>query len=58
MKLIAHGANREQATARLLEALDRLQINGIRTNAAFVSALLVDARFATLQHDTRMLDRG
>ncbi|WP_323034942.1 acetyl-CoA carboxylase biotin carboxylase subunit [Pararhodobacter sp.] len=58
IKLIAHGADREQAIARLLDALDRLRIEGIRTNAAFVGALLVDARFATLQHDTRMLDRG
>lgn len=58
MKLIAHGADREQAIMRMLDALEQLQIEGIRTNAAFVGALLVDARFAALQHDTRMLDRG
>lgn len=58
MKLIAHGADREQAITRLLGALDQLQIEGIRTNAQFVGSLLMDARFATLQHDTRMLDRG
>ena len=58
LKLIAHGAERTQAIARLIDALDRLQIEGIRTNAGFVAGLLADARFATLQHDTRMLDRG
>ena len=58
MKLIAHGADRAQAVARLADALDRLQIDGIRTNARFITGLLADPRFATLQHDTRMLDRG
>jgi 3-methylcrotonyl-CoA carboxylase alpha subunit len=58
MKLIAHGVDRAQAISRLAEALDRLRIEGIRTNSAFVRGLLMDPRFAALQHDTRMLDRG
>ena len=58
MKLIAHGADRAQAVARLIGALDRLQIQGIRTNAPFLRGLLRDTRFETVQHDTRMLDRG
>lgn len=58
LKLIAHGADRAQAISRLVGALDRLRIEGIRTNVQFVGSLLMDARFATLQHDTRMLDRG
>lgn len=58
LKLIAHGADRGQAIARLAGALERLRIDGIRTNAAFVRDLLLDDRFAGLRHDTRMLDRG
>lgn len=58
MKLIAHGENRGQSISRLVDALDRLQIDGIKTNADFVRGLLLDPRFVALSHDTRMLDRS
>ncbi len=45
-KLVAHGANRQQAIARLLRALDDLTVEGLSTNAAFLHQVLSDPDFA------------
>jgi len=44
-KLITHGPDREQAVARMREALNRFVVRGISTNIAFQSALMRNSRF-------------
>jgi propionyl-CoA carboxylase alpha chain len=44
-KLITHGSDREQAVARMREALNRFVVRGISTNIAFQSALMRNPRF-------------
>jgi acetyl-CoA carboxylase, biotin carboxylase subunit len=56
-KIIAHGATREIARARLLAALARTRIEGVHTNLAFQAALLEDAEFARGGVDTGFLLR-
>jgi len=55
-KLIAHGADRGEARARLLEALRRTRISGIATNRQLLARILRDPAFITLSLDTRWLD--
>jgi propionyl-CoA carboxylase alpha chain len=45
-KLAAHGATREEATARLRAALDGFYIRGPRHNVDFLAAVLAKKRFA------------
>jgi propionyl-CoA carboxylase alpha chain len=44
-KLIAFGADRETAIARLQDALDRFYISGVRHNVAFLAAIAASERF-------------
>jgi propionyl-CoA carboxylase alpha chain len=44
-KLIAHGATREEALARLRTALDRFVIRGVQHNISFLAALIQHPRF-------------
>src|SRR5439155_4937277 len=44
-KLIAYGANRETAIARLQDALDCFYISGVRHNVAFLAAIAASERF-------------
>jgi acetyl/propionyl-CoA carboxylase alpha subunit len=44
-KVIAHGRDREQARARLLDALKRLTLLGVTTNQGFLIDLLEDQAF-------------
>jgi propionyl-CoA carboxylase alpha chain len=44
-KLIAYGADRETAIARLEDALDRFTISGVRHNVAFLAAIAASERF-------------
>ena len=55
-KLIAHGATREEALARMTEALKQYEILGVRHNVAFLRALL--ARPEVIRHDvhTRFIE--
>jgi geranyl-CoA carboxylase alpha subunit len=46
-KLIAHGANREEARRRLLRALDDTHVHGITTNRTFLAAALAHPAFIT-----------
>jgi len=55
-KLIATGEVREAARRRAVEALRSFPILGIRTNVAFLIALLEHPRFAAGDIDTRFLD--
>ena len=57
-KVIAHGADREQALARLRGALDRCEIGGVTTNLGLHRALLADGEFARGGVDTGYLERA
>ncbi len=45
-KVIAHGATRDEARARLARALDNTVALGVATNKAFLAAVLRDGEFA------------
>ena len=55
-KLIAHGANREQALARLVQALDHALVIGPKTNLAFLMSLCRAREVATGAFDTGLID--
>lgn len=56
-KIIAHGADRDQALARLDRALSQTRVLGIQTNVEFLRFLLADERVAAGDLDTGLLDR-
>jgi acetyl-CoA/propionyl-CoA carboxylase biotin carboxyl carrier protein len=56
-KLITWGADRSESTARALEALSRFEILGVRTNVAFLGAILRHPAFVSGQIDTGFLSR-
>ncbi|MGH3192212.1 MAG: hypothetical protein ACRDOL_34190, partial [Streptosporangiaceae bacterium] len=56
-KLVAFGADRGEALARLRGALGRCEIGGVTTNVAMLAALVADAEFAAGGVDTGYLAR-
>jgi len=56
-KLIAFGATREEARARLLRALDEYFVGGIRTNLGLFRRILRDEKFVSGDLNTGFLDR-
>jgi 3-methylcrotonyl-CoA carboxylase alpha subunit len=56
-KLIAHGADRPQAIARLSRALEETVVAGPRTSAPFLHALLAHPTFAAGEMDTGLIGR-
>jgi acetyl-CoA carboxylase biotin carboxylase subunit len=56
-KLIAYGATREAAIARMLPALETYVIGGIRTNLALFRRILEDEGFRSAAIDTGYLER-
>ncbi|MEO8753883.1 MAG: acetyl-CoA carboxylase biotin carboxylase subunit [Casimicrobiaceae bacterium] len=56
-KIIAHGADRPAALARLRQALGATRLTGIQTNLAFQASLLDDPAFAAGGVDTAWLAR-
>ncbi|OBJ68025.1 biotin carboxylase N-terminal domain-containing protein [Mycobacterium sp. 1274756.6] len=56
-KIIAHGANREQARRRLISALERTRIFGLTTNRTFLIDILRHDRFAESEATTAFLDQ-
>jgi len=54
-KLIAGGATREQALARLADGLDTARVAGIRTNLGLLRAALRDPSFRAARHSTATL---
>jgi geranyl-CoA carboxylase alpha subunit len=56
-KLIAHGANRAEAIARLAAGLDATQCLGLPTNRAFLARVLRHPEFAAARVDTGFLSR-
>ena len=62
-KLITHGADREEALARMRQALDRFEVTGIDTTIPFLRGLIDDAgyrqgRFSTRWVEEELLSRG
>jgi len=56
-KLVVHGRDREQARARLRQALAHCRVGGVASNVGFLRRL-VDARsFATADLDTALIER-
>jgi acetyl-CoA carboxylase biotin carboxylase subunit len=55
-KLVAWGADRSEATARLARALEETQVRGIRTNIAFIRRVLAEKDFEHREIHTRWLD--
>jgi propionyl-CoA carboxylase alpha chain len=51
-KLICHGTSRDEARARLAEALDAFVVKGPATNVAFLAAVARHPRFAAGKFDT------
>ena len=56
-KLIAHGATREEALARMRKALDSMLVGGIRSNIALHRDLLLDPGFIAGGVDNHYLER-
>ncbi|QIG45309.1 ATP-grasp domain-containing protein [Nocardioides anomalus] len=56
-KVIAHGATREEARLRLVQALDDTAILGLTTNAGFLRVLVASDEFRDATIDTAWLDR-
>jgi propionyl-CoA carboxylase alpha chain len=54
-KLIAHGATREQAIARMRDALNAFVIRGVASNIAFQAALMQHPRFLCGQFTTHFI---
>jgi len=56
-KVMAHGADREQARRRLVQALAGIRAAGVTTNVAFLQRLLEDDAFASADLDTGLIAR-
>ena len=54
-KLIVHGATRDQAIARMRDALNAFVIRGVSTNIAFQSALMQNPRFVSGNFNTGLI---
>ena len=56
-KLIVHGKTREEALARLDEALGQTHIVGLHTNVQFLRYVVRSASFAQANLDTALIPR-
>ncbi len=56
-KLIAHGDDRAQAIARLRSALERFQVEGVKTNLPLHQRIVASGSFARGELDTHFLER-
>ena len=56
-KLIVRGDDREQARARMVQALGEIRSVGLQTNIAFLRRLMLDASFAQADLDTGLIER-
>jgi acetyl-CoA carboxylase biotin carboxylase subunit len=56
-KLIAHGPDREAATALLIEALEELEVEGVHTNRSLLIDVLSHRDFAQAHVTTRWLEQ-
>jgi len=57
-KLVAHGASRDEAIARLADALAATEVIGLVTNRGFLERLLRHPDFVAARHDTGFIARN
>ncbi len=57
-KLIAHGGDRDKASAGLADMLDEVEVWPVRTNAGFLRSLLAMDEFRTARLDTGLIARN
>ncbi|GAC1452230.1 MAG: acetyl/propionyl/methylcrotonyl-CoA carboxylase subunit alpha [Steroidobacteraceae bacterium] len=57
-KVIAWGADREQAAARLTTALQETYSAGVHTNERWLARVLASPRFLKVRHDIGLLDKA
>jgi len=57
-KLIAHGANREEALARMSSALSEVIIDGIKTNIPLHRRIISDHGFTSAEFDIHYLEKN
>jgi propionyl-CoA carboxylase alpha chain len=55
-KVIVHAASRDRAIRRLHSVLSRADVAGVRTNRDLLVRVLEGGAFATVAHDTQLLD--
>jgi acetyl-CoA carboxylase biotin carboxylase subunit len=58
LKLVAHADTRAQAIERMIEALDRTVIEGVRTTIPFLRRVVASAEFREGRVHTQMLEQG
>jgi acetyl-CoA carboxylase biotin carboxylase subunit len=56
-KILAHGADREEALARMRRALDEFSLAGTQTTVPLLREILDDPRFVSGDYDTAFLER-
>ena len=56
-KLIVHGADREQAIARMRVALSEMVVDGIKTNIPLQQRIMADAGFAAGAQNIHYLEK-
>jgi 3-methylcrotonyl-CoA carboxylase alpha subunit len=57
-KLIVHGADRQGALMRLRQALDEVEIAGVKTNVAFLRRIAGARAFSNAELDTGLIERS
>jgi 3-methylcrotonyl-CoA carboxylase alpha subunit len=57
-KLIVRGADRDGALARLRQALDEVEIVGVKTNVAFLRRIAGSRAFSNAELDTGLIERN
>jgi acetyl-CoA carboxylase biotin carboxylase subunit len=58
LKLIAHGATRQQALERMVDALDRCVVEGLRTTIPFLRRVVASDEFRAGRVHTQLLEQG
>jgi acetyl-CoA carboxylase, biotin carboxylase subunit len=58
LKLIAHGATRQDALERMTEALNRCAVEGVRTTIPFLRRVVASDAFRTGRVHTQLLEQG
>ena len=56
-KLIVRGDDRDQARARMVQVLERVESVGVHTNISFLRRLMLDDSFARADLDTGLIER-
>jgi acetyl-CoA carboxylase, biotin carboxylase subunit len=55
-KLIVHAPSRDEAIAKMRQALDEFVVEGIKTNVSFHKKIMLDQRFRDARYDTHFLE--